>query len=281
MSWLFSQALVVEFSAVTCLDGALSVPSNSIPMQQAYLSPDKMTEFSRLSRFGMTFAPLTDDLGADVLTSFLAAFPARISALPAKALASTESEAAYGLKWHGSFARYDLDTFTWKTPQCSLLEGLDEFSETWPRWGSMRNGVSCLRPTPALRICESASGLWQTPVADDAVNRAKGKWNSRGEPKLSAQVLKWSTPRARDVQPEGLEVGLGRVEKYSTCSLSTAVNADESPRTSGLLNPTWVEWLMGWPLGWTALEPLGTGKFQEWLQQHSPSFPMEPVKVAA
>lgn len=31
--------------------------------------------------------------------------------------------------------------------------------------------------------------LWQTPVADDAVNREKGKVNSRGEPKLSAQVL--------------------------------------------------------------------------------------------
>ena len=31
--------------------------------------------------------------------------------------------------------------------------------------------------------------LWQTPVADDAVDRKKGKMNSRGEPKLSAQVL--------------------------------------------------------------------------------------------
>jgi hypothetical protein len=34
------------------------------------------------------------------------------------------------------------------------------------------------------------------------------------------------------------------------------------------LNPTWVEWLMGWPTGWTDLQPLETGKFQEWQQQH-------------
>jgi hypothetical protein len=26
----------------------------------------------------------------------------------------------------------------------------------------------------------------------------------------------------------------------------------------GQLNPTWVEWLMGYPLGWTALEGWGT-----------------------
>lgn len=40
---------------------------------------------------------------------------------------------------------------------------------------------------------------------------------------------------------------------------------------SGRLNPMWVEWLMGWPLGWTASSALETGKYQEWLQQHGPS----------
>jgi hypothetical protein len=37
----------------------------------------------------------------------------------------------------------------------------------------------------------------------------------------------------------------------------------------GPLNPTWVEWLMGWPTGWTELKPLGMDKFREWQQQHS------------
>ena len=36
----------------------------------------------------------------------------------------------------------------------------------------------------------------------------------------------------------------------------------------GHLNPTWVEWLMGWPVGWTDLKPLETDKFQLWQQQH-------------
>ena len=36
----------------------------------------------------------------------------------------------------------------------------------------------------------------------------------------------------------------------------------------GALNPEWVEWLMGWPIGWTALEPLGTDRFRWWLRSH-------------
>ncbi len=32
--------------------------------------------------------------------------------------------------------------------------------------------------------------------------------------------------------------------------------------TGGKLNPTWVEWLMGWPLGWTDLKPLEMVKYQ-------------------
>ncbi len=37
---------------------------------------------------------------------------------------------------------------------------------------------------------------------------------------------------------------------------------------SGQLNPDWVEWLMGWPIGWTALKPLETDKFRKWLELH-------------
>jgi hypothetical protein len=37
----------------------------------------------------------------------------------------------------------------------------------------------------------------------------------------------------------------------------------------GLLNPTWCEWFMGFPLGWTEFAPLEMPRFQEWRQQHS------------
>ncbi len=36
----------------------------------------------------------------------------------------------------------------------------------------------------------------------------------------------------------------------------------------GKLNPTWVEWLMGWPTGWTDCAASVTDKYRQWLQQH-------------
>ena len=40
------------------------------------------------------------------------------------------------------------------------------------------------------------------------------------------------------------------------------------PTKTARLNPNWVEWLMGWPIGWTDLKPLGMDKFRSWRQQH-------------
>ena len=39
-------------------------------------------------------------------------------------------------------------------------------------------------------------------------------------------------------------------------------------QVGGPLNPDWVEWLMGWPIGWTDLKPLAMDKFPQWLHSH-------------
>lgn len=166
MSWHFSRALVGAFWAENCSDGAPSAQLNATPTPQAYLSPDRMTAFSRLSRFGMTFAPLTDALGADVLTWFLADFHARTSAPLERAQESTEHARECGRTWHESLARYDHASRSWKTPQCSLLAGLDVFSETWPRWGTMRAGGCWAQSMPAHLTEENVFGLsLPTPTA--------------------------------------------------------------------------------------------------------------------
>ena len=259
MSWHFSQALVAEFSEDTCLDGEQSVPLSSTPTPVAFYWPDKTTEHSRLSRFGMTSEPLTEDHGAALLTWFLEGFRVRTSALQAKVTASTVNEVGCGRKWLGLLARYDHDTSTWRTPQSSLVEGLDEFSETWPRWGSMRNGESWERMTVEPRTSASESGLWPTPVASDTGSRSKPY--AQGGTPLSLAV-KWPTPCARDYK----HPGKSRLERTG------GKQGEVLPQiVGGPLNPDWVEWLMGWPIGWTDLKPLETGRFQEWLQQHSQS----------
>jgi hypothetical protein len=35
-------------------------------------------------------------------------------------------------------------------------------------------------------------------------------------------------------------------------------------QAGGQLNPDWVEWLMGWPVGWTSPDPLPLAMFREW-----------------
>lgn len=68
MSWLISRALmdayanspsspglVEEYSAGTCSDGGRYALSSGSPTPQAFLPSDRMTAFSRPSRFGMTF----------------------------------------------------------------------------------------------------------------------------------------------------------------------------------------------------------------------------------
>jgi len=40
--------------------------------------------------------------------------------------------------------------------------------------------------------------------------------------------------------------------------------AQEHGAVGGSPNPTWVEWLMGWPLGFTSLEPLGIMQWYLW-----------------
>lgn len=301
MSFIFSRALVEASLQVNCSAVDAYAPLNLIPTPRPSLSLAKMTAPFLRSRFGMTFEPLTEDLGAELLTSWLEGFHARTSAQLEPEMDLTESAADSGQKWRASFAKYDPAESKWRTPQCSLLGDFPEFSETWPRWGSMRNGVSYLRPTSALPTFESESGLWPTPTRDSAVMRDRkyaqggtpltlavklwptptvhGNHNKPGASKnagwgLSSAAKLWPTPTAsladkggRITPRKGREGGT-LVRKNGRDRSNYRIDHAVMASDGGQLNPEWVEWLMGWPIGHTALKPLETGKYQEWLQQH-------------
>jgi len=241
MSWLFSQALVEEYWGDISSDGQQFAPLNGNPIPQAYCAPDKMTDFSRLSRFGMTYKPLMDILGEELLTLYLAGFHAKTSAPQEKAQELTENEAQCGEKWRASFTKYDPDSHSWRTHQCSLLGDLDEFSETWPQWGLMRDGKCWEQRTLEQTIKGTEYGLlremWPTPVKSDYAGRRPSKgW--KGESDLPSVV--W-----------------------------TRTGGQENPQMSpASINATWTEWLMGWPLGWTDLKPLVMDKSPSVQQLH-------------
>jgi len=257
-----SQALEEEYLGDTCSDGEQSAQLSGNHTQLAYLPPDKMTAFSRLSRFGMTFRPLTESRGKELLTLYLAAFPVRTSAAQVRAQESKEADPACGNTWQELSVRYDRATHSWRTHLCLWDEALQWSSVTLPRWGMTASGVLFQHPTAERPMKETGSGCWVgTPTKSMSVPSAR----------YAAGTV--PTPRAL---AEGKLTGK---ERFPT---PTAHNAKETNAPSeamrneptlasiagGHLNPMWVEWLMGWPLGWTDLKPLETDRFQAWQQQH-------------
>ena len=294
MSWLYSRALVVESLVGTYLDGELSAPWNGNLTPLAFLSHGKTTDFSRLSRFGVMFRPLMDDLGEELLMSYLAGFRAKTSASQARAQASAANALGCGPTWRGSLARFDPATSSWRTAQPSLLGDSEECSVTWPRSGMTADGQCWELPMLGRRTSGTDSGLWPrwlfpTPTCNpEAPNHGS---NSKGPHNLKDVALRgwspgqmWPTPVASDTSsrtkpyaqggtPLSLAVkwptptavtssGGAAMCKWGGSGSREMLKKIVTPtELNGALNPTWVEWLMGWPLGWTDLEPLATDKY--------------------
>jgi hypothetical protein len=191
----------------------------------------------------MTFAPLTESLGEAVLTSFRAASRAKTSPQQDEGQESKESVPASGVKWRELFKRYDPATSSWKTHRCLFDEVLPASSVILPRWGMMRDGALSERLTLALRTSGNVSGLWPTPCASEGLDCGTN----------------WASLAAVD---KG-----GRIARR----IATNGGPETQQTTHAQLNPAWVEWLMGWPIGWTDLGALGTDRFRQWLHSHGDS----------
>lgn len=254
MSWLFSQALVAEFSAATCWDGAPSAPLSVMPTPHKFWRNDKTMDHSLLSQFGLTCAVLTEDHGATLLTWYLEVSPVRTSLSQVTASALPDPARLSGHRWQELSVRYDLASSRWRTHQCLWDEDLHWSSVSLPKWGMTRAGVCWEQLTWAPPTNDIEFGLlplitksmrtertWPTPVA----SMAKGS-------SVNALTRKSGANRSND-------------------RLDHAVMAVDG----GHLNPEWVEWLMGWPIGWTDLKPLETAKFRQWQKLHFITFSSE------
>lgn len=172
--------------------------------------------------------------GETVLPSMLSAedFPARISAPSALAPGLTEMKADSGPNTPGSLANFDPATSSWRTSQLCLFGGLAEFSETWPRSGTMRSGSVFRRAQWLPHTHGTECGLWLTPTSNDR------KPASQGEMDMMKRRMR------------------GEVVKETYIRLRSQLAATEDRRLPP--NPRWIEWLMGFPTGWTLLQRSAT-----------------------
>jgi hypothetical protein len=202
----------------------------------------------------------------------------RTSAQLAKEQESQELALVCGPKWHALSVRFDRVMFSWKTAHCLFQEDLPWSSVILPRWGMMRDGDCWERNTPELPISGIGFGSWPTPVADGdrTTNYAQGSlgWAVRNVPTPTVHG-NYNRKGASRNSGNGLATWVKHVPT-PTChdrkGKLGAKNATGGPCLTmvvgGTLNPTWVEWLMGWPLGWTDCAVLETDKFQQWLGSH-------------
>jgi len=224
---------------------------------------------------------------------------AKTSVTPGRAQGLRAQDQDYGAKSPAWLASYDRNTSSWKTSQHSLVEGLDEFSETWPRSGTTRNGIAYQLPPLALRTYGTGFGSSPThsiptPTAQDHIERQSTStsvlnYETNKSVSLDRFAKMWPTPRASPNENRQTKLTPSQKAGKHGINLAAAVHLWPTPRSCsamaanftdntakakfpnletvvarqmwptgleeetmiGALNPTWVEWLMGFPLGWT------------------------------
>lgn len=143
-----------------------------------------------------------------------------------------------------------------------LRDGMDG-RKTWPTplsgnpdsgSGGNHGGMALLDAAKE----ETNRRTWPTPMAGPIHVQDGG---GHGGVKLAevATEASFGTPTASMKVRSG-EFGEGR-------AVNPAELAYQESGARGQLNPDWVEWLMGWPKGWTTTDPLPPEVFADWIEQ--------------
>ena len=188
-----------------------------------------------------------------------------------------------------------LQNQVWMKSQADLFHIALPFSGTWMKQGIMLSGRCWELQIAERHIKENGCGFWRSPNSNDWRNQGcseqiylcdqvrpsqitnkkklKTMWRTphssdgeggimemrdgvSGHYKLRDHVQEknksfWPTPKAQNANSPG-EHGQGGKD------LQTTIVGE------GQLNPDWVEWLMGWPIFWTSLEPITELLWLDW-----------------
>ena len=291
------QERVEEYLQTLSSDMKSSEPARLKNIQETSCSPDSETESCQTSQYGTTSAHLMEIPGGDQLTFFAEDSPAKTSLRQVKEQELAESVRDYGRNMRDSLERCGLNLSLPKTHLCFALGDLELSSKTWPRWGIMQDGECSELGMSVRHINEIECGSWPTPTTQDnpqVRGKGKAKGTRRGttlggavrDPEMwptprscehkelggTPTQQNWPTPCASEERDTGTNwESLKRLDKGGRiCRRMATLGTPETKTTkSAQLNPSWVEWLMGWPIGWTDLKPLATVKHRNVQLWHS------------
>ena len=222
---------------------------------------------------GMTLPPSILCRGVDSWISSLRDTRASRSVTPEKVFARM-TRAICGLTSSGISAHLCRQSSGWKTSQLTL-PGVSVPSETiWNELVTELQRESLARKKSARHIFENASlfsACWPTVTVHGNHNR-KGISEKENKMRLRGQLedlnhgANWGTPTARDYK-----AGRGMKGQLTTHLQSGPGLLEEEPnntcgKSPGLLNPAWVEQLMGWVPGMSSFSCSET-EWCRWLRQ--------------
>lgn len=265
MSWVYLPAPEADCLPPGCLDGGPSALSRSSRTASECSPSDSATDTSSHSRSGMTSARLTDAPGADESTSSAEASPARTSAALGEAQALLALAQAFGLRCSESLARFGLAMSLPKTPRCFALEDLPSCSKGLPAWGILSHGA-CLELTTSVRPTSAIACGLSVPTPTCAGNEASPSMQKWPAHRRLAAMLPTPTTRAAYKSAD--------FERPCDRRLEVLIGVSPNQAARGAIGGVFIalrEWMMGWPLGWSASEPLATDRFRQWLRSHGVS----------
>jgi hypothetical protein len=169
----------------------------------------------------------------------------------------------------------EIESGSWRTPTVGMLNA-DRAKD--PEYGQRKQAKG---QTITLADQVKDSRMWPTPQAHkttrsgEIVNVDGTPWDGIRKPHsktsgrpittaLADAVAMWGTPRASN----GMKGKLRTISEDHNCNARLEDQVAQLHGAGGHLNPTWVEWLMGWPLGWTDSAQSGTDRFRQWCASH-------------
>lgn len=173
----------------------------------------------------------------------------------------------FGLKCCASLAKFGLALSGRKTRRTCVLADSASSSRDLPAWGMTCGGVCWELGTSARPTAATECGYLPTPTT-------AGNELSPSMRKHAAHERLWTWLRDRGHLPTPTAQSYGS-NRGGAGGRTGRLRPSIDTLAAGLNVLILREWAMGWPIGWTALEPLATDRFQQWLRWHTEFFQTE------